>query len=186
MGSKFGFAMVAPLLLFSLSVSRAEAQYVGAKKCQACHLQQFRSWQETKMAKSFELLKPGVAAEQKRAKKLDPDKDYTKEAECLACHTTGHGKRGGFVSLEKTPQLAGVQCETCHGPGETYLKPELMSLKNKEYKRAALLAAGLTPLNASTCKACHNPKSPFYKPFDYETRKKQGTHQHLPLKYAHE
>ncbi len=161
------------------------AQYVGVSRCRACHLPQAKSWEPTKMAKAFELLKPGVAAEAKRTHKLDPDKDYTHDAVCLPCHVTGHGKPGGFESIEKTPLLAGVQCEACHGAGAGYLKPNLMSLQNKEFKRAEVIAAGMVLPDANTCKACHNEKSPFYKPFDFATRKAQGTHEHLPLKYPH-
>jgi hypothetical protein len=67
------------------------------------------------MAKSFDLLKPGVAAEAKTAHNLEPNKDYTADAECLSCHTTGYGQPGGFVSVAETPKLVGVQCEVCHG-----------------------------------------------------------------------
>lgn len=168
------------------SVASAKPDYVGASKCRICHLQQYKSWEQTKMAKAFELLKPGVAAETKRAHKLDPAKDYTNDPNCLACHTTGYGQPGGFVSLEKTPNLAGIQCEACHGPGAGYLKPNLMSLQNKEYKRSDLVAAGMVVPSAETCKRCHNEKSPFYTPFDYEARKRQGTHAHQPLKYPHD
>ena len=34
---------------------------------------------------------------------------------CLDCHTVGFGAPTGFQSLSATPQLAGVQCENCHG-----------------------------------------------------------------------
>lgn len=163
----------------------AAAQYVGAARCRACHLPLARSWEQTKMAKAFELLKPGVAVEVKRAHKLDPAKDYTHDSNCLPCHVTGYGKPGGFETIEKTPGLAGVGCEVCHGAGGNYLKAKLMSLENKEYKRADLLAAGLTVPDVKICQGCHNPKSPFYKPFDYQSRKLQGTHEHLPLKYPH-
>ncbi len=163
-----------------------QSQYVGTSRCRVCHLQQAKSWQETKMAKAFELLKPGVAAEAKQAHKLDPAKDYTKDATCLACHTTGYGKPGGFVSFEETPNLVGIQCEVCHGPGREYLKPGKMTLQNKEYKRADLVAAGMVVPSEATCKTCHNEKSPFYQPFDYESRKRQGTHEHQPLKFPHE
>ena len=161
------------------------AQYVGVARCRACHLPETKSWEQTKMAKAFELLKPGVAAEKKIAKKLDPKKDYTHDSECLPCHVTGYGKTGGFESIEKTPALAGVQCEACHGAGGGYLKPNLMSFKNKEYKRADLVAAGLNVVDAKTCQACHNPRSPFYAPFDFAARKKQGVHGLLLLKYSH-
>lgn len=169
----------------ALLPTKAYAQYVGVARCRPCHLQQAKSWEQTKMAKAFELLKPGVAAESKRAHKLDPEKDYTHDAACVGCHVTGYGKPGGFESTEKTPGLAGVQCEACHGAGAGYLKPNLMSLQNKQFKRADVVAAGLVIPDAETCHVCHNKKNPFNKPFDFASRKNQGTHQHLPLKYPH-
>lgn len=164
----------------------AAAQYVGAKKCMPCHIKQYKSWKTTRMAQSFDLLKPGTATEAKKAQGLDPARDYTADLECLGCHTTGHGQSGGFVSLAETPKLAGVQCEACHGSGKPYLKPHLMSLKNKNYKRSELVTAGMVIPSEETCAMCHNEKSPFFKPFDYEARKKQGTHEHMPLKFSHD
>ncbi len=160
--------------------------YVGAKKCKACHLKEFTSWSETRMAKSFELLQPGASAEAKKKAKLDPGKDYTADPVCLACHTTGYGKPGGFVSLASTPDLVGVQCEMCHGPGGTFTQKENMSLTNKEYKKADLVKLGLVgEITKTQCENCHNPKSPFYKEFKFEERKAKGTHEKFPLKFKH-
>lgn len=164
----------------------AEHAYVGAKKCKGCHLKEFTSWSETKMAKSFELLKPGVSAEAKTKAKLDPKKDYSTDGKCLPCHTTGYGKPGGFVDVATTPDLVGVQCEVCHGPGGTYLEKQYMSLQNKEYKKAELVKVGLVgKISKDTCVGCHNSKSPFFKDFNFEERKAKGTHAKIPLKYAH-
>jgi hypothetical protein len=171
------------------SVSADEHAFVGSTKCKVCHIKEWKSWSETKMAKAFELLKPGQQADKKLAAKLDPNKDYTKDTTCLPCHVTGYGKKGGFTSIEATPDLAGVGCEVCHGAAEAYLKKEHMSLQNKEYKKAALVAVGLTDkVMVEQCKDCHNRKSPFVGPdyvFDFEARKNQGTHEKIPLKYQH-
>jgi hypothetical protein len=164
--------------------------FIGNNKCKPCHLQQFKSWETTNMAKAYEILKPGERADAKKKAGLDPAKDYTADPKCLACHTTGYGETGGFVSVEKTPALVGVGCEMCHGAGGEYIKPEHMSLKNKEYKLAEVVKAGLVaPVTGDRCTTvCHNEKSPFFKkgePFDFATRKSEGTHTHLPLKYKH-
>ena len=180
---------IAFALLAVASPATADPSYVGAKKCRPCHFKQYTTWEKTRMAQSFELLKPGVRAPEKKAAGLDPAKDYTTDATCLACHTTGYMKPGGFKSLAATPDLVGVQCESCHGPGSEYLAKDKMSLENREYKRADLVAAGLVVPNAETCtSACHNTKSPFFKhgeAFDFAKRKQEGTHEHVPLKFPH-
>lgn len=38
---------------------------------------------------------------------------------CQPCHVVGFGE-GGFVSDAVTPQLAGIGCEECHGPGSDH------------------------------------------------------------------
>lgn len=160
--------------------------FVGSQKCRACHLKEHKSWSETKMAKAFELLKPGVRAAAKKAAKLDPGKDYTADPKCVRCHVTGLGMEGGFASISTTPDLAGVGCETCHGAGGTYTQKQHMSLQNKEYKKAEVVAAGLVAqITEPQCKTCHNSESPFFKPFDFEKRKAEGMHEKLPLKYRH-
>ena len=42
------------------------ADYIGVKKCKACHIKQYKSWKKTGMANSFENLKPGVKADAKK------------------------------------------------------------------------------------------------------------------------
>jgi hypothetical protein len=178
-------------LFFAGGMLRAEDHaYVGTNKCRKCHIKEYRSWQKTAMATSFEVLKPGERAEQKSAHGLDPQKDYTTDATCLPCHTTGFGKPGGFVDMKKTPNLAGVGCESCHGPGGTYLEDGYMTMENKEYKKEKLVAAGLTGeyTKALCADACHNTGSPFVGDdyvFDYESRKDQGIHEIFPLKFKH-
>jgi len=176
-------------LVLAGTAAVCEPSYVGASKCKACHLKQYKSWEATKMAQAYEVLKPGARAEEKKAAGLDPDTDYSSDPECLPCHTTGYGKPGGFESLESTPSMVGIQCESCHGAGSDYLAKDKMSLQNKEYKRADIVAAGLVIPGEETCTStCHNERSPFAGPgytFDFEERKTQGTHEHLPLKYAH-
>lgn len=166
-----------------------EHAYVGSKKCKMCHLKEHKSWAATKMANAYEQLKPGERADKKKAAGLDPGKDYTEDATCLRCHTTGYGKPGGFVDMATTPDLAGVGCEMCHGPGGTYTRSEHMSLKNKEYKKAEIVAVGLVDtISEDQCRGCHNTDSPFVGDdyaFDFEANKEKGTHEKFPLKYPH-
>ena len=170
-------------------VGAGDHSYVGNKKCKICHMKEYKSWSETKMAKAFDNLKPGERAEAKTAAGLDPDKDYTTDATCIDCHVTGYGEAGGFTSVEETPNHVGVGCEMCHGAGGTYIEPQHMSLKNKEYKKADIVAVGLVDtVTAEQCQRCHNTESPFVGDdyvFDFESKKSEGTHEKFPLKYTH-
>lgn len=176
--------MMAPL--FTCVLLAQDPAYTGNKKCRVCHLKEYQSWSQSKMAKAFELLKAGVAAEAKTKSKMDPAKDYTTDASCLPCHTTGYGKPGGFVDSSKTPDFVGVGCEMCHGPGSNYVKPEFMSLANNDYKRADLVKVGLVAVvGKDQCAVCHNGKSPHFKAFKFEERMLQATHAKVPLKFDH-
>jgi hypothetical protein len=134
LGLSLGLALLATPSFESAAQDHA---YIGSNNCRKCHMKQYKSWAETKMAKAFEHLKPGVAAEAKQAAGLDPDKDYTSDAACLPCHTTGYGKEGGFVDIATTPDLAGVGCEMCHGAGGSYTASDKMSRWTKLSARSA-------------------------------------------------
>ena len=171
------------------STSAEDHAYISSKKCKVCHLKEYKSWETTSMAKAFEVLKPGERAEAKQAAGLEPDKDYTTDPICLPCHVTGYGSEGGFTDVESTPALVGVGCEMCHGAGGTYIKSEYMSLKNKEYKKAEIVAVGMVDqVTEEQCLGCHNTDSPFVGAdyvFDFEANKETGTHEKFPLKYEH-
>ncbi len=181
--------LIAAVALLAAAPANAEEHpFVGSKNCKKCHIKQYKSWEETKMASAYESLKPGVDVEAKAAMGKSADVDYTQDPECVACHVTGLGKEGGFVSEAETPELAGVGCETCHGAGGTYIQDGYMTLKNKEYKRSELVAVGMVEkVGEAQCAACHNENVPIEGyTFDFEAKKAEGTHESFPLKYDHD
>ena len=101
-------------LLFTIVVGSTAAaaeppenqQYIGGKRCASCHFEQYASWKKTAHAKAFDVL---------TAK-------YQKDQKCLKCHTTGLGQPTGYVNQAQTAALAGVTCESCHGPGSEHEK----------------------------------------------------------------
>ena len=165
-------------------------EYMGVDNCKTCHMPHYESWGETRMSKAFELLRPGVRNEAKKAVGLDPGKDYTRDPSCLLCHVTGYGEAGGFVNLSSTPEMVGIQCEMCHGPGSKYSK--MMYKKKGTYKREDFVKAGMimpSEKNNICTQKCHNQGSPFVKGnykynFSFEFRKDIGTHRH-DLKYIY-
>ena len=186
--------IIAALALASQFCARGEYEhvltdrYVGPQVCARCHPRQAESWQKTRMANSFDVLRARVKPAEKKMGGLDPDKDYTRDPFCLPCHTTGYGLTGGFVSLKKTPGMAGVTCEACHGHGGTYANT-IMNAKDAAFKLAEARMAGFVyPPTARICRRCHNEDSPFsgmVHKFDLKKQVKKGTHAHFELKYDH-
>jgi hypothetical protein len=114
---------------------RLQAEYVGSQACKQCHEDQYASYKaNSKKAHSFRSVK-------KMRKGLTKE-EYRK---CFECHTTGYGKKGGFVSEEKTPHMANLGCEACHGPGAKHSKSE----SKADIK---------TNLTTKDCQICHNPE----------------------------
>ena len=152
-------------------------RYVGNKACMGCHKAEALDWQRSRHAKAFDLLAAGRKPAEKRKGKLDPEKDYQRDIKCLPCHTTGYKKEGGFEDLTTTPDLVGVGCEMCHGPGKEYR--EIHKRMILEFKRSEVRAAGQTyaTLGDKVCENCHGHKDnplkedvdPKYK-FDFKTR----------------
>jgi len=81
-------------------------QYVGSETCTDCHAEISQLWSKTPHSKAYDSL---LKSEQQDL------------PACLQCHVVGYGETGGFLDHELTPELAGVQCESCHGPGKHHI-----------------------------------------------------------------
>jgi hypothetical protein len=88
-------------------VSGPAPRYVGAQACAECHRSIHNAEKLTAHAGAF--TSPAFAAS-----------GGQKNPSCLPCHTVGYGLPTGFTNITKTPNLAGVQCESCHGPGAVH------------------------------------------------------------------
>jgi formate-dependent nitrite reductase cytochrome c552 subunit len=172
-------------------------EYVGSAKCKKCHLPEHKSWEKTKKGHALDTLMPDEAVEAKTKFKLDPKKDYSRDASCVSCHVTGFGKPGGYeipaegdaAAAKAMAHLAHVGCESCHGPGSEYIKVHEDVFKTKrKYKVEEFYAAGMTKIEASTCTSCHNDKSPTFDAaagfkFEEMKEKRDLIHEKVPLKY---
>jgi nitrate/TMAO reductase-like tetraheme cytochrome c subunit len=111
-------------------VAGPAAQYAGSQACAECHEGVHGFDENTPHAKAFQTLKA-----------IGRDTNPT----CLRCHTVGFGLPTGFTSEFATPQLAGVQCESCHGPAAAHAANE-MDLTKRPRKELA----------SQVCGGCHN------------------------------
>ncbi len=115
--------------------------YVGGDTCAKCHKKDVENWKLMKHAKSFDLL----------------EEEYISNPKCLACHSTGFGKKGGFVDIGSTPNMKQVQCEMCHGPGSKHIREA--EAAEKAGKKLTKSDAAYNNLR-NLCTKCHNPHVP--------------------------
>ncbi len=124
-------------------------KFVGSGKCESCHEESYRVWKKSGHAHAFRTLR-----------ELDPPRHF--DPECIACHVIGWDAAGYFPyrdayqSLEKTPKLIDVGCESCHGPGGAHAKAEEgadLELQEKLQKAAILT---LEDARDRQCRTCHD------------------------------
>lgn len=143
---------MAAITVFSSSV-RAElfGDYVSYKACIDCHPDIVSGWKKTPHAHAFATLK-----EQGDEKQTIPG--------CVQCHVVDMDGDGGFIDMELTPELADVQCESCHGAGRAHVESQ-----------AAEDIIG-TP-NEASCRRCHTEGQDKNFNFNVKSRFVHGTGQ---------
>jgi hypothetical protein len=100
--------------------------YAGSHACASCHSKAYAVWAGSGHAHAFRDLDA-------QSHGMDPD--------CVRCHVVGLSSERGFYSVAKTPTLASVGCESCHGPGKDHVEnPARVSFKRVSF---------------NLCVACH-------------------------------
>ncbi|MBN1848480.1 MAG: cytochrome C554 [Deltaproteobacteria bacterium] len=140
------YIVVILAILWTCHVGMAEifGDYVGYTACGDCHDDVVDGWEKTGHAKAFENLA-----------KQGPEKQSIPE--CVRCHVVAYEKDGGFIDMELTPELKGVQCESCHGPGRAHVESDGDASKIVGRPGEDL------------CRACHTEGQD--KDFNYEKKK---------------
>jgi hypothetical protein len=147
--------------------------YIGAKKCKSCHSKddvgdQYGKWAEGPHAKAFETLASEHAlAVGKEHGVAEPQKDDA----CLKCHVTAFGIPEEQIARGFKADL-GVQCESCHGPGEQHMKARFAAAAEAGAadKPVVIPADELAIPTQATCLECHNDGSPTFKNFCFHDR----------------
>ncbi len=103
---------------FAVAMAGSTPEYVGssvvaaADVCKKCHGNAYDVWKSSKHSHAYQTL----------VKDAKNPSNRQFDAECIVCHTVGFGYKSGFESLEKTPKLINVGCESCHGPASEHVK----------------------------------------------------------------
>lgn len=153
------------------AAAAAANKYIGAAKCANCHKaeavgNQMGKWAESKHAKAFEALATDAAREAAKAKGIE---DPQKAEACLKCHVTAFGKPAEELGSGFKPEQ-GVQCESCHGPGDLHMKERVKAAAKAKDGAPAPVAEGeiVGHPKMDTCTGCHNAESPTFKEFCFK------------------
>jgi hypothetical protein len=152
--------------------SAAPNKYVGAAKCKNCHKaeaggNQFAQWEATSHSKAFERLASPEAKEAGAKAGVD---DPQKADACVKCHITAFGVAAEELASGFKPEM-GVQCESCHGPGETHMKARFAAAAKAKEGEKVVVPAGeiVSSPTQAVCVGCHNKESPTFKGFCFLT-----------------
>lgn len=123
-------------------VAGAAPQYAGAAACAECHQTTHDTYMGTAHASAF-------------TNAIFIASGGQTNSACIVCHTVGYGLPNGFVSIKDKntfPRLAGVQCESCHGPaGRHAANPDDITARPRIEQAAQV------------CGGCHNgPEHPTF------------------------
>ena len=144
--------------------------YIGVAGCRMCHNstkqgEQVPIWKGTKHAQAYKSLKSEEALKMGAQRGLK--KAPVESPECLRCHAIGwdlsEEQRARFLKPAFKIE-DGIQCETCHGPGDEYKTLKVMK------DRDLALKSGLVIGDEKLCRTCHNEQSPAWKPDRYTTK----------------
>jgi len=160
---------LAALAVLSLPV-HAQNQYVGVETCAECHDTNtpgntIHAWRSSQHAAAYQTLRLHSEKEPRECQGLQLwivdsgrgvryglPRPAHESKECLPCHTTAFGAGPQLLAPAFDPK-AGVQCESCHGPGSAHVQ----AMAAKDHGNAA---AGLERYEdertiEARCRACH-------------------------------
>ncbi len=114
--------------------------FAGSESCKACHAEAYAIWEESRHFGATHTL----------IRERQGDIPALVDPSCVRCHVVGYGHESGWASraveeeLRRAAErgLAGVGCESCHGPGATHA--------------ATGLAADIQRGGIQNCLYCHD------------------------------
>lgn len=117
--------------------------YTGSDVCGDCHAEAYEIWKETLHHQGTHTL----------LEDLRGSADALSDPDCIRCHTTGFGWKGGWASTalpeglrrEMHDGLAGIGCEACHGPGARHVETEAVE--------------DIDLSSSGTCLGCHDSEN---------------------------
>jgi hypothetical protein len=115
-------------------------RYVGSEACAVCHSAAVNQWEKhphSQALHTLQVTKNGI---------------NSKRPDCVRCHTVGFGQPTGFKIATPNKELAGVGCETCHGPGRLHISRAMAGVA-----KPGFITRTVSQGAKALCVRCHNP-----------------------------
>jgi Cytochrome c554 and c-prime len=160
-----GFVLVCGLL-FAAPVSWGQAptqaaaeaaDIVGPSACAKCHKAEAVIWEHTHHFASFREM-PRSQKAQQIAQKMGMTRVRASGTLCSSCHFTSMLQNG------RVEPIAGVSCESCHGPGKNYIEvhpgkkgetPAQIAERLRRAQAAGMIRPNMIYAIAKNCYSCH-------------------------------
>ena len=165
------FLSLAALAALSPAPASAQAKFVGVRACAQCHDaathgNAMASWQASPHANAFATLARSSESAPRECgdvklwvvhlgggERYGLPTPATEAKECLPCHSTAFGAGPEMVAAT-FERSAGVQCETCHGPGSAHA--DAMRAGGRTPAAASLTAYADEAAIQKRCARCHD------------------------------
>lgn len=141
-------------------IKSPKPRYVGSRVCRECHSDgphggAWVSWLRSGHANAYWRLAGDWALYLARLRPHYSDiEDPMSDRRCLLCHVTAQQDDDALTDVGFRLE-EGVSCEACHGPGSSYINPEVMTDRDR-----FLVNGGVVP-DAATCRGCHRNSERF-------------------------
>ena len=135
-------------------------KFIGADKCKSCHStvdagNQYHAWEQMAHSKAFATLASDRAKEIAKERSIANPQEA---GECLKCHVLAYEAPKEMIKGKLKLEL-GVQCESCHGPGDNHMKARMAAAASEAPAEAYVkLPEGeiLSKVGIENCLTCHN------------------------------
>ena len=136
-------------------------EFIGSESCAECHENAWKVWKDG-LEGSPPKHSHAYATLQHPPKRSKVPRNF--DPECLSCHVVGWNPqkyfpyKSGFTSLESTPELINVGCESCHGPGAAHTAAENGDVELEESEIEKLRKEQVLTLKDAEqkCLECHD------------------------------
>jgi hypothetical protein len=122
----------------------AAPDVIGPNQCSECHVSETQAWRKSHHSETWNAMHRKERAHE-IASRLGLSEPIKENGLCLQCHYTAQGNK----------PIAGVSCESCHGPAKDWINLHMDKSKRPECEAAGMCHPDNLYSIAKNCFECH-------------------------------